>query len=102
MRPHLKDPFRGAKARCILEADRTILDMELMTARRALRAARCDIKDIDLILATSFLSDNPGMGHSAFLAEELGYDGAAWNIESACNSAVVCLDLLSSAVHPGR
>lgn len=102
MLPYLSDPFRGTTLRRVLAADESALTMELPAARAALEAAGIGIGDVDLLMSCTFPSAQTGIGESAFLARELGHRGAAWNLESACSSALVGLDVANALVEAGR
>lgn len=89
MAPFLSDPFRGAVERRFAPEGSTSLELEVEAVRHALDAAELDISDVDLLICTSFLPDSHGIGGAAFLARAIGLRGAAWNIESACSSALL-------------
>ncbi|MEM8960113.1 MAG: 3-oxoacyl-[acyl-carrier-protein] synthase III C-terminal domain-containing protein [Acidobacteriota bacterium] len=89
MAPFVLDPFRGARERRRLPKGGTALSLEVDAAEKALAARGLEIGDIDLILCTSFLPDSVGIGGATFLAQALGHDGAAWNLESACSSGTI-------------
>jgi 3-oxoacyl-[acyl-carrier-protein] synthase-3 len=101
MVPFMKDPFRGAIARRFLAPGQTALDLECEAATQALAAAGLEARDIDLALVGSFLPDQIGVGNAAFLARRLGLVGNAWNIESACTTGMVGLEIASSYVRSG-
>jgi 3-oxoacyl-[acyl-carrier-protein] synthase-3 len=102
MLPYLNDPFRGTVERRVLAANEPALGIELPAARAALEGAGMEVGQIDLLISCSFPSDQVGIGESAFLARDLGLRGAAWNLESACSSALVGLDVASTLVSAGR
>jgi 3-oxoacyl-[acyl-carrier-protein] synthase III len=102
MAPYLRDPFRGGRLRHVLAPDEKIRTFELEAARSALDAAGLAIEDVDLLISSSLLSDQPGIGNAAFLAQELGHRGAAWNLESACASTVVALETATALIRAGQ
>ena len=102
MSPYVKDPFRGARERRYLPAEGTALALETAAATDALEAAGLEPKDIDLLICSSFLPDSVGVGGAVFLARELGLVGAAWNLESACSSALVAFQTACSLVATGQ
>jgi 3-oxoacyl-[acyl-carrier-protein] synthase-3 len=102
MLPYLSDPFRGTVERRVLAPDEPALSIEVPAARAAMEAANVRPDDVDLLISSSFPSDQVGIGESAFLVRELGLKGAAWNLESACSSAMVGLDVASTLVSAGR
>ncbi len=102
MEPYLGDPFRGVKQRRRLPPNGTSLQLEADASRKALAAANLEPKDIGLLICTSFLPDVHGIGGAAFLARELGLEGAAWNLESACSSGLVSFQTACSLIQTGQ
>lgn len=102
MAPYLADPFRGSEERRVLSPGQGSLSMEIPAAKRALEAAGLTPRDLDLVIVTSFLPDQPGVGNAAFLGRELGAECPAWNLETACSSALVSLDVACAMVESGR
>jgi 3-oxoacyl-[acyl-carrier-protein] synthase-3 len=102
MTPFMKDPFRGAIGRRFLAPGQTALDLECDAATQALAAAGLEPRDVDLVLVGSFLPDQIGVGNAAFLAQRLGLVGNAWNIESACATGMVGLEIASAYVRSGQ
>ncbi len=102
MEPYLGDPFRGVKQRRRLPDEGISLDLEADAARKALAAAGLEPKDIGLLICTSFLPDAHGIGGAAFLARELGLEGAAWNLESACSSGLISFQTACSLIQTGQ
>ncbi len=102
MEPYLGDPFRGAKQRRRLPPEGTSLELEADAARQALAAAGLAPEEVGLLICTSFLPDAHGIGGATFLARELGLTGAAWNVESACSSALIAFQTACSLVQTGQ
>ncbi len=102
MAPYVRDPFRGARQRRYMESDGSALELELTAAWDALQAAKLVPEDIDLLICSSFQPDVYGIGNAAFLARDLGLTGAAWNLESACSSALVAFQTACSLVESGQ
>ncbi len=102
MAPYVRDPFRGSRQRRYLESDGSALKLEAAAARNALAAAELTPDDVDLAICGSFQPDQWGIGNAAFLARELGLAGAAWNLESACSSALVAFHTACSLVESGQ
>ncbi len=102
MAPYLSDPFRGAKERRWLKDGETSLSLEIVAAACALEAALLEAKDVDLLLVSSFFPDQIDVGNAAFLARELGVAGAAWNVESACTSALVSFQTACALIDAGQ
>ena len=102
MAPYLNDPFRGARERRVLREGGTSLELEAQAARRALAAAGTPTHEIGLLICTSFLPDHRGVGGATYLARELGLEGAAWNLESACTSSLVAFQTACSLISSGQ
>ena len=102
MAPFVRDPFRGSKQRRYIASDGSALELEVTAAWDALKAADLAPEDVDLLICSSFQPDAHGIGGAAFLARELGLQGAAWNLESACSSALVAFQTACSLVQSGQ
>jgi len=102
MEPYLADPFRGAVERRILGPDESGLTMEVDAAKRALAAAKFSPSEVDLVLVSSFLPDQFGPGNAAYLVRELGLRCPGVNVESACSSALVSMDMAIAMIQAGR
>jgi 3-oxoacyl-[acyl-carrier-protein] synthase-3 len=102
MAPHLGDPFLGTVERRVLGPDEPVMALEVACATHALAAASCATDEVDLLIACAFPSDQPGIGNAAYLARALGLRGSAFNVESACSSALVALDVGGTLVAAGR
>lgn len=102
MGPYLSDAFRGAVERRVLSDGQTPLSLEVEAARRAMRAAGLGPGDVDLLITSSFFSNEIYIGNAAFLARELGLTCAAWNLETACSSSVVSFRTACSLVRDGE
>ncbi|MEM7586923.1 MAG: 3-oxoacyl-ACP synthase III family protein [Acidobacteriota bacterium] len=102
MAPYVRDPFRGSRQRRHIESDGSALELELTAAWDALKAAGMEPEEVDLLICSSFQPDTHGLGGAAALASNLGLIGAAWNLESACSSALVSLQTAFSLVASGQ
>ena len=102
MAPYVRDPFRGARQRRFLPRDLKALHLETGAARDALDAAGLGADDIDMLICTSFLPDEVGIGGATFLAQELGLRCGAWNLESACSSTLLAFQTACSLVTSGQ
>ncbi len=102
MLAYVDDPFRGTVERRVLPPGGTALSLETRAAKDALSAAKMSPGDVDLMIVCSFLPDQLGVGNSAFLARELGLKRAAWNIETACSSAIVAFETACALVQAGQ
>ncbi|MEM7349833.1 MAG: 3-oxoacyl-[acyl-carrier-protein] synthase III C-terminal domain-containing protein [Acidobacteriota bacterium] len=71
----------------------TGLDLDRAAAEEALRAAKLDPSEIDLVLGASFPAlPEPCIGNATPMAWDMGMErAAAWNVESACASGLVAL-----------
>ena len=102
MMPYMSDPFRGTVERRVFGPDESALSISSKAAKDALEAAKLSPEDIDLMLVTTIFPDRVGPGNAAFLAEQLGLQGAAWNIESTCSSAVAALQTACTMIQTGE
>ncbi len=102
MEPHLPDLFRGAVERRHLAPGESSLSLELVAAREAMAGAGLEPRDIDLVIATSFLPDQVGIGNATYLCKHLGLRAAAWNLESACSSSLVAFQTACALVQAGK
>ncbi len=101
MLPYLQDPFRGTVERWVLGADESSLMLQERAARDALDAANLTPKDVDLMLVASIWPEQIGFGDAAFLARQLGLEGAAWNIDAACGVTPIALQTACALVRSG-
>ena len=102
MRPYLLDPFRGTIERRILSEDESPLSLETKAAIDALEAAKLLPEQVDLMLVASIFPEQIVPGNASYLAGALGLQGAAWNIESTCSSALVAHQTACALVRSGE
>ncbi len=102
MLPYLNDPFRGTVQRRVLGPAESSLMLEERAARDALDAAKLTPKDVDLLLVASIWPEQIGFGDAAFLARQLGLQGAAWNLDAACGVTPVALQTACALVRTGE
>lgn len=102
MMPYMKDPFRGTLERRVLADDEPAMAISVPAAKTAAAVAQVDLNTVDLLVSATFPSDQVGIGEAAFLARALGLSRSAWNLESACSSALVGLDVACALVEAGR
>lgn len=102
MEKYLRDPFSGTVHRRIMLAGESQIDLEHDVAMEALQKAQLAIEDIDMILVSSFPTENVGLGDAAFLAKKLGTKRPAINIETTCSGALACLQIASAMVASGQ
>lgn len=101
MEPHLRDPFRGSVERRVLLPGERSLDHEARACRSAMAALGIHPRDVDLLVVGSFQPDQPGVGNAAFLGRALELECPAWNLESACSTALVALQVARAAIVAG-
>jgi 3-oxoacyl-[acyl-carrier-protein] synthase-3 len=102
MEPHLRDPFRGTIERRHLAPGESSLSLELVAAREAIMRCGLEPRDIDLVIGTSFLPDQIGVGNATFICKHLGLRAAAWNLESACSGTLVAFQTACALVQAGK
>ena len=102
MLPYLSDPFRGTLERRVMAPGETSLTLSYRAAEDALLAANLSHKEIDLMLVATTFPEQILPGNAVFLAGELGLQGAAWNIESTCSSAIAALQSACAMVRAGE
>lgn len=102
MQPHLADPFRGAVQRRHLAPGESSLSLELVAAREAIERAGLTSDGIDLVIASSFLPDQIGLGDATFVCKSLGLRAAAFNLESACSGSLAAFHAACAFVEAGR
>lgn len=102
MLPYMSDPFRGTVERRVFAPDETSLSISYKAAKDALDAAKLSPQDIDLMLVATIFPEQIVPGNAAFLAGELGLQGAAWNLDSTCSNAMVALQTAAALVRAGE
>jgi 3-oxoacyl-[acyl-carrier-protein] synthase III len=102
MLPYLQDPFRGTVERWVLSPSESALMLEEHAALLALDAAKLAPKEVDLMLVASIWPEQIGFGDAAFLARQLGLQGAAWNLDAACGVTPVALQTACALVRTGE
>ncbi|BAY78442.1 3-oxoacyl-[acyl-carrier-protein] synthase III [Nostoc linckia NIES-25] len=102
MLPYLSDPFRGTIERWALGPGESSLTLEYRAAIDALNAAKLSPEDVELMIVSSVWPEQIGFGNAAFLARQLGLQGAAWNLDATCGSTPVALQTASALVKAGE
>jgi 3-oxoacyl-[acyl-carrier-protein] synthase-3 len=102
MKHYLSDPFRGSVERRLLGSGESSLTLEYHAAKDALAAAKLSLEDVDLMLVASIWPEQVGFGNAAFLAQQLGLKGAAWNLDAACGVTPVALQTACALVRSGE
>lgn len=100
MQPFERDPFRGAVERRVA-GTATSIDLEKAAATKALDAAGLGPEDVDLLISTGFPRHEPVIGNAVHVAGDLGFTGAAWNLESACGGPLNALLTAGALVDAG-
>ncbi|HEY1955562.1 MAG TPA: 3-oxoacyl-[acyl-carrier-protein] synthase III C-terminal domain-containing protein [Polyangiaceae bacterium] len=100
--PYMNDPFRGTVRRRILALGERTTDLEAEAVKSAVAAAGLGLEDVDLTICSALTSDSVGVGNGAHLAAKLGLRGAVWNLETACSSSAVALQVAASFVRSGE
>ncbi len=101
MKPYLKDPFRGAVERRAFVEGESGITLERDAGREAVALAGLELDDIDLLISTHLFPVHYGNGNAVWLAHELGLEGAAWNLETACNGVVSSFEVACGLVRAG-
>ncbi|MGD1909770.1 MAG: 3-oxoacyl-ACP synthase III family protein [Rivularia sp. (in: cyanobacteria)] len=102
MIPYLSDPFRGTVDRWVLGEGESSLTLEYQAATEALTAAQLAIAEVDLMLVASVWPEQIILGNATFLANRLGFKGAAWNINGGTGSTPVALQTACALVQTGQ
>lgn len=102
MAAYLQDPFRGSVERRVLGVGETSLTLSYRAATDALEAAKLGIEEIDLMLVATIFPEQIVPGNAAFLANKLGFCGAAYNVESTCSSGIVAFQTACALVRAGE
>lgn len=100
MRPYESDPFRGARSRHVAGATDAIT-LETAAAKKALDAAGIAPEDVDLLISAAFPKQDTVLGNAVFVADRLGLEGAAWNLESACGGPLNAMLTAGALVDAG-
>lgn len=98
---YLADPFRGSVNRHVVSEGESSLLLECQAAQDAIRAANLSPDQIDLALVSSLFPDTVGTGLATQLAERLGLNCPAWNLESTCASALIALHTAQAFLQTG-
>lgn len=102
MAPYGADPFKGSQRRHVaLDDDASVALHE--QAIDALVSCWSGTKDdFDFAIVSSMRPDSIAVGDAAWLARRIGLRCPAINVETACSSALMDLDLACSLVETGR
>lgn len=102
MAPYASDPFKGARERRVLGPGEGALDLEADALAKVLAASGYEPGDIDLVIVSAMRPDALIVGDAAYLVQRAGLRCPAINLETACSSSVMGLDLACALVETGR
>lgn len=102
MAPYGNDPFKGARERRVLAPNETAVDLEAAAVAAVAQAWDRDLSEVDLLVVSPMRPDTIAVGDATWLARRLGLSCPAINVETACSSSVMGLELASSLVETGR
>ena len=92
VKPYREDIFRGTCERRILGESETSFNLELGAIEKVLQAAKLEINDVDLLISCAMFPENLAIGNATYLARDLGFRGAAWNLNANCGGSLLALD----------
>jgi len=102
MVPYLSDPFRGSVERWVLDSGESSLTLEYRAACDVLESAELTPEEVDLMLVASIWPEQIILGNATFLANKLGFKGAAWNINGGTGSTPIALQTAHALVQTGQ
>jgi len=92
----------GIRFRHFAAADVAVSDLALVAARRALEAADCDPKALDLIIVATSTPDMVFPSSASILQAKLGVAGcAAFDVQAVCSGFVYALTVADSMIKTG-
>lgn len=100
--PYLSDPFRGNVERRVVDDGESALMLEYTSAKAVLDAINLAPTQIDLIIVSSLFSEKLGTGNAVALADQLGLNVPAWNLDSTCSGALIALQNACSLIQAGE
>ena len=93
----------GISARRIAAADETTASLASHAATKALRAAKLEAKDVDLILVATITPEMTTPATACFVAHSLGlHDTPAMDLNAACSGFVYGLETAGAMIATGR
>ena len=97
------DPFLGTTRRRVADADTSASEAETLAARAALREARVDPRDIDVILSWAIVPDRIAPSNACRVGHSLGATRAwSMSVDAACSSIVTQLTVAAALIEAGR
>jgi 3-oxoacyl-[acyl-carrier-protein] synthase III len=92
----------GIRARYFADADVTASDLAIEAATRALAAADCDVKQIDLIIVATSTPDMVFPSTACIVQSKLGLQGCpAFDVQAVCSGFVYALTVADSMIRTG-
>jgi 3-oxoacyl-[acyl-carrier-protein] synthase-3 len=102
-RPYDKDPFKGTVERRIADPEQPTAIGDAEAARMALRDARIEPSDVDVIMSSAVLQDKLVPSNGPAIQDLLGCTRAPGiGVEAYCAAAVAQLELACGLVESGR
>ena len=93
----------GIRERRVVSAGETAAFLGSHAATRALRAARLEAKDLDLIICATITPEMVTPSTACFIAHSLGLDATpAYDMNAACSGFVYALDQAAAFIESGR
>ena len=92
----------GIRARHFAASDVCSSDLGLEAARRALEAARCQPKDLDLIIVATSTPDMVFPSTACILQNKLGANGCpAFDVQAVCSGFIYALTIADAMIRTG-
>ena len=92
----------GIRFRHFAAPDVAVSDLALVASRRALEAADCDPRDIDLIIVATSTPDMVFPSSASILQAKLGVAGcAAFDVQAVCSGFIYALTVADSMIKTG-
>jgi len=82
----------GIKERRVLKGE-TLTDLAVLAAKHALTDALLDVSEIDLLLCATIFGDTFTPSTACIIAEKIGANCAAFDINAACTGFIYALDI---------
>lgn len=92
----------GIVARRHAPPEEATSDLCVKAARQAMRAARVDASDIDLVVVGTFSPDHACPSTACLVQDSLGIDGPAFDLQAACSGFMYALITASQFVATGN
>ena len=104
MKRYRADPFKGSRARRVMDPGMQTSDMEVLAAQDAIAAAGLTAKDIDLLLSTTTLPDYLMVPNACRIHERLGMPPRCFSLqtEGVCNAFLMQLALAEQMIRSGQ